>query len=459
MFELTADCEEYSVVLADARLTGVPIVWASAKFRELAGPDTASSIGAEINSVQSSFYPGWNFVLSPVRDEQGRVDFVLGFGSPSGLKTDEVWERTLQRFIDRRGVLRDARNEAAYQAEQVLRGLATSIVAVDGQGLVRIANDAALAFFERDESNTLGQPVGNIMGTTLAQASQSQGIGETRYDQLLMSAKGTPRETGVTLARTRSHRLTDITAIFLLRDLGERRHAELELVRVKGLEALAQMAAGFAHEVRNPLAALKTLAEALSVEFQTGDSRVEYTTRIVALVARMEKLVQHSLLFARPRAPMRSRIEASKACQRAIDRLKERAPSDETRIAVAIDPQLPAGLCDEDQAVDVLLALLENALDAAGAKNRVAVNVRLDTLPNVPTLWLRFDVVDQGSGIAEKNLQRIFHPFFTTKPRALGMSLAISQRLAHDNGGHLLVVSQPGLGTTFSLFIPCATGQ
>jgi C4-dicarboxylate-specific signal transduction histidine kinase len=459
MAELVQGCEEYPLVLADARLSGTPLIWASESYRQLAGT-AGPSVGAELSSLHHFATGPWRFSLAQLPEAQARTEFVLGlvgtaesFGSDAFVSFREAVVRRLQVACS---ALRDARIEEGHLAAQVLRTLGTSIVAVDGRGLVRVANRAALTLLERGERDTLGRPVEEILGRPLAEASRESEAGETRSDHLLVAANGTAREVGVTLMKDVAQGAFGLASTFQFRELGERRHAELELLRVKGLEALGQMAAGFAHEVRNPLAALKTLSEALMMEFQTGDARLEYTTRIVALVGRMEKLVQHSLLFARPRAPVRNRVEPGRLVEHALSSLKQRDLPLTPSIRVTLAATLQAAFCDEEQATEVLLVLLENALDAAGNRAGVAVNVRLDGLPHRPGLWLRLDVIDQGPGIAERNLQRVFHPFFTTKVKALGLSLAIAQRLAHDNGGHLLARAEPGTPTVFSLYLPVA---
>lgn len=125
------------------------------------------------------------------------------------------------------------------------------------------------------------------------------------------------------------------------------------------------------------------------------------------------------------------------------------------RPAADVEPRLPSVRVDGGQVVQALVALLDNALDAAGRSERVRVAPRsCDDAPPGP--GVAFEVCDDGPGISADELGRVFDPFYTTKPQGTGLGLVIAQRLVLENGGHLSAASAPGVATTFRLTLPAA---
>ena len=116
-------------------------------------------------------------------------------------------------------------------------------------------------------------------------------------------------------------------------------------------------------------------------------------------------------------------------------------------------------LVDPGQAVEVLIILVENALDVVDNAGRISIRVRADGHQGPPdrTVFVTFEIFDDGPGIASEHFKQVFNPFFTTKPRGTGLGLSIGQRLVHDNGGYLNVSSVPGAGTAFQLLLPSAS--
>ncbi len=123
-------------------------------------------------------------------------------------------------------------------------------------------------------------------------------------------------------------------------------------------------------------------------------------------------------------------------------------------MVIEMDADLPDLYADEEQTVEVLVNLLENALDSVIDPGRVHIRVAQFADEAFTDQFIAFDISDDGVGISNHSLSRIFDPFFTTKPKGTGLGLAIAQRLARENGGHLLASSVPNVKTTFSLLLP-----
>jgi signal transduction histidine kinase len=228
------------------------------------------------------------------------------------------------------------------------------------------------------------------------------------------------------------------------------------------LAAMGTMVAGFAHEVRNPLAAMRSITEQLREELHEAGTEPPHIGVLLGLIARVERLVRTSLQFGRPAAPKRARRKPAAIAHTALSDLRI------NRLAgAAVDVRLEADgptsdvRVDDGQLVQALVILLDNAIDSTGDSSRVLLRVREGRPPDVqprrsdPHLHthVRFEVIDDGPGIPPEVIQRIFDPFFTTKPTGTGLGLSIAQHLVNENGGRLEVASVAGGPTCFSIVV------
>ncbi len=216
------------------------------------------------------------------------------------------------------------------------------------------------------------------------------------------------------------------------------------LARVRLRNTVESVIAGFAHEVRNPLAAILSLTEVALAKVPTLDSEL---VRIPGLVARVESLIKQALAYSRPKPPNRTLHQVDFLIERSMSLLRPRDTPVQLEL-VSDDDDLPPVMVDLLQAEQVLVNLLENALDAANS--RVSIVARAGQTP-VASVCL--EVSDDGPGVQADIVQRIFEPFFTTKAHGTGLGLAIARDLARLNGGDLRLDSSR-VRTTFALYLP-----
>lgn len=230
------------------------------------------------------------------------------------------------------------------------------------------------------------------------------------------------------------------------------------------LAALGQMAAGLAHEVKNPLGAIKGAAQLLSEPHEgttiDAGSR-EFVGIILEEVDRLDRVVGSVLDYARPTQGTPGAIDANGVVRRTLQLLSsERTEGCTYRTELADD--LPPARADAEQLRQVLINLVRNAAQAMNGRGEVVVSTRAraarlterGTHPAPRAQEIEIAVIDRGPGIAQEVLKNLFVPFFTTKDRGTGLGLAISQRMANDMGGRIEVVTQPGAGATFSVVLP-----
>jgi signal transduction histidine kinase len=230
------------------------------------------------------------------------------------------------------------------------------------------------------------------------------------------------------------------------------------------LAALGSMAAGLAHEVKNPLGAIKGAAQLL--EESADPTSVEFVEIILEEVDRLDRVVGSFLDYARPHAGNPVPMDVNAAVRRTVQIFKSQATSDVVEIELALAEELPRARIDPEKFRQVLLNLLQNGLQAmdGGGKITVSTSLRRGRRPpaseRVPSgsepEFVEISVRDTGHGISQKVLKNLFVPFFTTKTQGTGLGLAISQSIVQNAGGTIDVQSQSALGTTFTVVLPVA---
>lgn len=217
-------------------------------------------------------------------------------------------------------------------------------------------------------------------------------------------------------------------------------------VRMKRQAALGEFSTGVAHEVRNPLAALKTTVQAMA-RLERDPQRAALLADMEREIDRMSRAMAAILTFGRPRPPERVEVPLEEEARRVLALVGPEA--EERKVALARGEGLGASvLVDRDHLRQILLNLLVNALQATPAGGRVSLRAR------VGADRVEIEVEDTGAGIAPDRLAQVFEPFFTTKRAGTGLGLSISRQLAEMNGGALVLQSVVGAGTRAVVTLP-----
>jgi len=226
--------------------------------------------------------------------------------------------------------------------------------------------------------------------------------------------------------------------------------AQAQLIQSEKLASVGQLTAGIVHDVKNPLAVIKGLAEELSEEFSVDPSMKDQLSTIRESATKASTIVTDLLKFARQSTPELERRDLRETVEASL-RLTEYLAR-KGKVEIKIDmPSAPVLIWyDAQQIEQVLINLIGNAIQAM--KNGGTVRINLSQAENSIAL----SVQDNGVGIPEKNLQRIFDPFFTTKPEGegTGLGLSVSFGIITRHRGQISVDSKPGLGTTFTILLP-----
>lgn len=366
----------------------------------------------------------------------------------------------------------EARNEARKLLHQVvddqrmkeliLESIPSGLLSTDLQGRVLTSNRAAADILEYADSEITGHYVQTMLALRnfhLVIETEKP----TRETVTMIDAQGSERIVETELLPFRNDQGKLIGALVTLTDMTIMHRLEEEKRRLDRLASLGEMAANVAHEVRNPLASIKTSMQLLledlresqaeqgqvkTMAVQVGEEMQETATVVLKEVERLDAIVRDMLLFARPRQLHRVTTSIVETCERVLGLIASQF--EEGRVIIhRVYHGLPVLHVDVVQIEQVLLNLLLNALQAMPGGGILTIS-----LQQSGSSWLEVKFSDTGTGIAAEQLERIFQPFFTTKAHGIGLGLSISRRLVEDHGGQLLVESQPGLGATFTIRLP-----
>jgi two-component system sensor histidine kinase HydH len=241
-----------------------------------------------------------------------------------------------------------------------------------------------------------------------------------------------------------------IGRVMLMYDVTELKKLEAQIRRHDRLVALGKMAAGVAHEVRNPLSSIKGFATLLGSRFPKESEEGEAAGLLVSQVERLNRSITELLTYARP-LPL---AVAEVAIEPFIEDSLKLIQSDAREMGVAVHHEITLARkqvrLDKDRLNQVLLNLYLNSLQAMEHGGELRVSVREGDSPDTVEITVR----DTGCGIAEDILERVMDPYFTTKPEGTGLGLAMVYKIIDEHGGTIKIASKEGEGTTVSMVLP-----
>ena len=244
------------------------------------------------------------------------------------------------------------------------------------------------------------------------------------------------------------------------RDITERKRAEETIQRAEHLRTTGELAAGLAHEIKNPLAGIKVTMEMLAEErYITREDR-QLLFKVIDEIKRIDGLIKGLLNFARPPKPQYMATDVNTVLDTAAqlvlqNRRQADSASHSYELKKEFDPNLPEIVADPMQLRQVFMNLLMNAVDAMPDYGAIELKTMFDMIE----CSIIISITDTGKGMDAAVLSKIFQPFFTTKAGGTGLGLAISKRLIEEQGGRISIESSMGQGTTFNITIPCNNGK
>ena len=236
--------------------------------------------------------------------------------------------------------------------------------------------------------------------------------------------------------------------VLLFKDLREVQALQKALARSQRLASIGSLAAGVAHEIRNPLSSIKGFATYFRERYSHIPEDQEVSSIMIQEVDRLNRVVSQLLAFAKPVAVTKQPIPISEVIHKTLKMMERQSSDRQVDIETNIQPELPLIPMDPDQIGQVLLNLLLNCVEALPSGGRIVVSAAL----NQDRLTLQ--ISDNGSGISETDLSQIFDLYFTTKNSGTGLGLAIVHNIVEAHDGDIKVESLAGKGTTVTIRLP-----
>jgi two-component system sensor histidine kinase HydH len=336
-------------------------------------------------------------------------------------------------------------------SDNLVENMPIGLVAIDSEGNVMSLNQAAEAAFHckapevvgKKDSDVLPRELMEVVGTLKA----GKTIIETEIDCTGEEGKTLPLEVIASLLKGDNNAF--LGYVLLFRDMTEVRHLKKEIARSRHLASLGSLAAGVAHEIRNPLSSIKGFATYFKERYRDNPEDGKTADIMVQEVERLNRVIGQLLEFARPVAIDRKPSSLQKVTQHALKMIERDAREKRVTISSELPADIPEVMMDADKIKQVLLNLFLNALEAMQQGGTLTI-----TLARNGAHAVRLTVADTGPGIDQKDLPHIFDPYFTTKASGTGLGLAIVHKIVEAHDGEVRVVSVPGTGTSVMIVLP-----
>ncbi len=369
----------------------------------------------------------------------------------------------LQHSVVAQSRLETELRRVRYEAEEVLRSIKTGVITVDGQGRLAFINPAGERLLGLASPSPLGQPVSAHLERVAPELHSAITAGLERGHRVARG-EGTVHVDGrvfpiglstTTFAQTFDG-LPAVTALFT--DLSELKQLQELHLRAERLEAVAALSASLAHEIRNPLASIRSSVEQLAFSAQADDDERTLGRLIVRESDRLSRLLGEFLDFSRVRVVRFSPVNIFAVASETARLIRERPDcGPETELEVRGEATVIEA--DEDLLHRVVSNLVLNAVQACKGKGRVTVRVGPAHPSDLPPgadieTPVQMIVEDDGPGIDPDLLDRLFEPFVSRRAGGSGLGLAIVQRAVEAHRGLVLVDSTPGKGARFTVYLP-----
>lgn len=334
----------------------------------------------------------------------------------------------------------------------VIQSITSGILTTDLDGIVTSANHAGLEILDREETEMVGQPIQESGLFTVVQwgeaTAASEQTGRMRSEVEITRGSNT-RYVGFSISGLSDAERNHRGYIIIFQDLTRWRRMQEELRMRDRMVAVGELAAGLAHEIGNPLAAISGSVQMLSGSVDGDAAQRKLIEILLKESHRLDRTIKGFLRFARPRERSSVSFDIARLLAENFELLKNSEEvSDRHQLEMELDPPIARLFADPDQVSQIFWNLARNALRAMpdGGRLRVVGQLQGD--------WYRVRVIDTGRGMSEEQRTNLFHPFQSFFDGGTGIGMAIVYRIVQDHGGRLHVDSRPGAGTTITAELP-----
>ncbi len=385
----------------------------------------------------------------------------IGAGTLShriGLKTHDEFEDLARAFNEMAGKLEEIRRgfenmfkkrtAQLYKNVSLTRGILASmssgVALLDRDGRVKLMNQQGARILRCHDEAVIGTRLADLLPETSPFMDADTGA----YREVeIQTADGTIVPIGFSSTDYLGEQGEHEGVIVAYRDLTELKTLQSELLSKERFAAMGKLVAGVAHEIRNPLFGISSIAQLFERDLKTPVHR-ELVGALLSETKRLNHLVEELLIYGRPMKLRLERCDLRRLWEDVFTMHREEIERRRITITGDYEVRHPITYLDAHQTRQVFLNLLRNALDATPDGGAITIRLLIEDR------YIIFKVVDSGAGIPAENRDRVFDLFFTTKSRGTGLGLAICKKIVQDHGGEIMIESEEGRGTTVTVKLP-----
>ncbi len=386
------------------------------------------------------------------------------------LESEEMDLQLIGLVKDLQGSITSLREEKRF-SESIIQGLNQGILVVDLKGSILMSNTIAASVLRPFARVLDGGNIFDIVGRDAAEKMMCRNSNLVSGEEIsLKTGDGETRVINCSSVRRDDARGRQIGLIISLTDISEISYVRKEMEKMNRLSTVAEIAAAVAHEVRNPLAGIKIMAQSIEEQSITIEEQRECSRRIVRQVDRLNELLTEFFSYARPVTPKPKQVAIIDVLSETRHLVDNKLMNKNIAFIQRHQPNLPPIFADPNQLQQVFLNLFLNAVDAVAPGGVITVKINELEGPDLrrykrkyPGLltgshYVRLLFTDNGKGMSSATAEKVFEPFFTTKTTGSGLGLSIVYRTLKENHAAILVDSVEGQTTTFTLFFKVVEG-
>jgi two-component system nitrogen regulation sensor histidine kinase GlnL len=355
--------------------------------------------------------------------------------------------------------------------ENILASLRDGIVVLDASKKITLFNQAAEYLLDLPVSQALGRNFDDLAMMDsevrlLVRDTLLTGKTFSCHKRNLSLRNRRNLSLGITISPLFSGEGDIYGVVVVLRDYTIVRDLEEEVRRKDILASLGSIAAGVAHEIKNPLGSIIGASQLLQEEIKNNLELSQYAKVVVKEAERVNRLIEDLLSLTKPTRLNRKKFNIHEILKNIL--LLEGASPANASIAFqeAYDPSLPEIVADKERLTQVFLNLVRNGIEAMSGKGTLKLVTRASTDYHVTRIngekrhypMIVIEVHDEGDGISEEAMERLFTPFYTTKPKGVGLGLVISHKIIEEHEGFIKIESKVGRGSIFKVYLPLSWG-
>jgi PAS domain S-box-containing protein len=343
----------------------------------------------------------------------------------------------------------------------ILESLTSGVIVVDENQTITTLSQTAGAILNLSTEKCLNQPLAEVVPhpvfpTLLARLKESQ-KGNLIQDEEFKNTEDRRIKIRVSASPVHDPAGAQLGTVLIVQDITELKQLEEEAERNDRLRAMGEMAAGIAHEIRNPLASIELFASILKKDSEGDTEKMRLADHIVSGVKNMDRIISSLLLFAKSPEPSLQQCNINDLLRDILESRADLQAPNTINIQCSYCNKEPLAQGDKELLKQVFLNFIHNAVQAMPKGGDLKLHIEKNKSPDNDTYHRHFittTISDTGVGISSEDRENIFNPFFSTKDKGTGLGLAIAHNIVKAHQGTIDVTSQKGKGTTFTVNLP-----